>query len=219
MLVSTLELPTGRAPRVLCLGAHSDDVEIGCAALLRRLLDERPDSDVRWVVFAANGTREAETRAAARALGGERIDVTCERFADGLFPSQVPAIKARFEALKAFEPDLVLTHHGADAHQDHRTVSGLTGNTWRAHSVLEYEIPKYDGDLGNPSLFVPLTEAEARAKADLLVDCFASQRGRHWFDESTFLALMRLRGMQCAAPGGYAEAFHCPKQLLGFRAA
>ena len=215
MLLSALELPGDRAPRVLCLGAHCDDIEIGCAALLRRLLDARPDARVAWTVLASTPAREAETRAAARALGGDRIEVTCEGFDDGLFPARLESIKARFEALKAFEPDLILTHHGVDAHQDHRTVSELTTNTWRSHSILEYEIPKYDGDIANPSLFVALSEDEARAKARLIVEHFASQRPRHWFDESTFMALMRLRGVQCAAPGGHAEAYHAPKQLLG----
>ena len=216
MLESILALPPDRPPRVLCLGAHSDDIEIGAAATLARLLAARPDAEMRWTVFTASPERAAETRAAALALGEGRIRVECERFRDGSLPADLGPLKARFEALKAFEPDLVVTHHGRDAHQDHRAIAGLTASTWRSHSILEYEIPKYDGDLGNPAVFVPLSPEEAGAKPTLLLEHFASQRRRPWFDESTFMALMRLRGVQCAAPGGYAEAFHAPKQRLGF---
>lgn len=209
--------PAGRPLSILCLGAHSDDIEIGCAATVRRLLARHPGSSVRWIVFSADAVRAEEARAAARLVlaeaGEARVEVLDRP--DGLFPADQHAIKAVFERLKREgDPDLILTHRLADAHQDHRTLAEMTRNTFRDHAILEYEIPKYDGDTGNSSVFVPLTRAEAEAKAALLLDAFASQRGRRWFTPDTFLGLMRLRGVQCAAPEGFAEAFEAPKLRL-----
>lgn len=210
-------VPAGRPLRLLCLGAHADDIEIGCAATVGRLLARHPGSVVRWVVFSAGPDRAAEARAAAAAVlasaGEARIEI--RDHPDGLFPADLPAIKAAFEALKREgDPDLILTHRRADAHQDHRTLAETTWNTFRGHAVLEYEIPKYDGDTGTPGLFVPITREEAEAKVSLLLGSFPSQRHRRWFTPDTFLGLMRLRGVQCAAPDGFAEAFEAPKLRL-----
>jgi LmbE family N-acetylglucosaminyl deacetylase len=124
-------------------------------------------------------------------------------------------VKAVFEEeLKQISPDLIFTHNGKDAHQDHRLISELTWNTFRDHLILEYEIPKYDGDLGQPSVFVPLKAEVSQTKVRYIMDAFQSQRNKRWFEESTFLSLMRLRGMECNAPSGYAEGFYCRKLLL-----
>lgn len=202
--------------RVLALGCHSDDIEIGAGGLLLRLLQERPRLDVHWVVFSAHDERRGEARASADdLLGGlERLSVDLHGFRDGYFPYD-PSLKDVFEALKASEdPDLILTHFRDDLHQDHRHVCELTWNTWRDHLVLEYEIPKYDGDLGRPNVFVPIDESQARRKAEVLMEHFASQRDKHWFTPDLFLGLMRIRGMESRSPTGYAEAFHGRKAVL-----
>lgn len=206
------------SPRtILCLGAHSDDIEIGCGGAMLALTAARPDTVVHWVVFSASERRAAEARAAADrilARAGERR-VAIESFRDGFFPWDGPAIKERFEAIRrAVDPDLVFTHYRDDRHQDHRMISDLTWNTFRSHLVLEYEIPKYDGDMGRPNCYVPLGEAQRRDKVETLMECFASQHDHAWFTPETFNGLMRLRGMECAAPNGYAEAFHARKWVL-----
>lgn len=217
-----LELLPGRDPseglRVLCLGAHPDDIEIGCAGTLMRLAGRPGALDVRWRVFSGDGEREAEARESARRLldGAASLDVDVLGFRDGFFPDRWGEIKAAFEVLKdGPPPDLVLTHHGRDRHQDHRAVSELTWNTFRDHLILEYEVPKWDGDLGRPNVYVPLGRERARRKARHLVEAFPSQRGKAWFDEETFLGLSRLRGVECGADGGHAEAFHGRKAVLG----
>lgn len=207
----------GRAPlRVLCLGAHPDDIEIGCGGTLLRLLAERR-VEVRYVVFSANPERAEEARASAAALLAEAARATVEihAFQESYFPSVRSDIKDAFEALKRdVDPDLVFSHHRADLHQDHALLAALTWNTFRDHFILEYEIPKYEGDLGAPNVFVPLDEALARRKCDHLIGYFESQTRRSWFRASTFEALMRIRGVECNAGGGYAEAFHGRKILL-----
>lgn len=213
-------LDLGGAPRtILCLGAHSDDLEIGCAGTIMALLASRPGVDFHWVVFSGRDEREREARASAERMlapaGRAHVDV--ERFSDGYFPWEGASIKRYFEGLKrAVSPDLILTHYRGDRHQDHRTISELTWNTFRDHWILEYEVPKYDGDFGQPNTFVALTDQQRRAKVELLMDCFASQRSHGWFTPETFNAVMRLRGMECAAPTGYAEAFYGHKLRLGF---
>lgn len=207
---------------VLCLGAHSDDIEIGCGATLLALTAANPSMVVHWVVFSANERRALEARAAAGrilASAGER-HVVVESFRDGFFPWDAPAIKERFEALKTrIEPDLIFTHYREDRHQDHKTVSDLTWNTFRNHLILEYEVPKYDGDLGQPNCYMQLTRSQCEAKVDVLLECFSSQHDHAWFTRDTFTGLMRLRGVECAAPQGYAEAFHGRKITLGIGAA
>ena len=203
--------------RVLAVGAHSDDIEIGCGATLLALTRARPDLVVHWVVFSADARRAGEARAAAErvlAAAGER-HVLIESFRDGYFPWDGAAIKDYFEDLgRRLEPDLVFTHARDDRHQDHRTLSDLAWNTFRDNLVLEYEIPKYDGDLGRPNLYMPLTEAQRRSKVEILMECFESQRNHAWFTPATFNGLMRLRGIECGAPSGYAEAFHGRKVVL-----
>jgi LmbE family N-acetylglucosaminyl deacetylase len=207
-----------RPPRVLCLGAHADDIEIGCGGTVRRLAASLPGLALRWVVFSGDEQRAAEARASAAdflaGIAAQRVEL--HGFRDGFLPTQHAAVKEAFERLKAeFAPSLVLTHHLGDAHQDHRLIAELTHNTFRDHLVLEYEIPKHDGDFGNPNVFVELSEAEARWKAAALCRHFASQRRRGWFSEDVFLALMRLRGAFAPVPSGYAEGFYCRKVIVG----
>ncbi|MBV9377917.1 MAG: PIG-L family deacetylase [Alphaproteobacteria bacterium] len=203
---------------ILCLGAHSDDIEIGAGGTILTLLRRFPGSHVHWVVLSALAERAREARASANVFLGYAgaSDVRLLTFRDGFFPAQFEAIKEAFEMLKGVRPNLVLTHHRSDHHQDHRVVAELTWNTFRNHLILEYEIPKYDPDLGNPNLFVPITSEDAQAKVTALMSHFASQHGRTWFTPDTFLGLMRIRGVQAAAASGLAEAFYAPKlRLLG----
>ncbi|MEP6492887.1 MAG: PIG-L deacetylase family protein [bacterium] len=203
--------------RILCLGAHSDDIEIGCGATLFTMLSSGAPIDVQWIVFGAKGSREEEARrSAAIVLGGDaRHEVSVLGFSDSFFPSESAAIKREFEQLKArFDPDVIFTHRGDDRHQDHRVISELTWNTYRGHTILEYEIPKYDGDLGQPNVFVPVG-AEARTrKIDVLMEIFCTQRDKRWFSPETFDGLMRIRGIECASPTGYAEGFYARKITL-----
>jgi LmbE family N-acetylglucosaminyl deacetylase len=203
-----------RGLRVLCLGAHADDIEIGCGGTILRFAKERRLEAVTWVVFSGNAERAAEARRSAEAhlhaVGDAGVHV--HGFRDGYFPSEVAELKDAFEDLKrSGDFDLVLTHAGHDRHQDHRTVSELTWNTWRDHLVLEYEIPKYDGDLGRPNLYVTLDDDVRRTKVRLLLEHFPSQRDKAWFDEATFEGLMRLRGLEVNAPSRFAEAFYARK--------
>jgi LmbE family N-acetylglucosaminyl deacetylase len=211
-------LGDGRSPlAILCLGAHCDDVEIGCGGTILRLLAERPRSTVRWVALSSTPAREAETRAAAGELlaGAARAEVVVEKFRDGYLPTLLGEVKDFFEETKrSFAPDVILTHRREDRHQDHRVVAELTWNTFRRHVILEYEIPKYEGDLGAPNLFVPLSPEQARRKIDVLMRSFKSQAGHGWFRPETFEAVLRLRGIECNAPDGLAEAFHVAKLVI-----
>ncbi|MBZ5676612.1 MAG: PIG-L family deacetylase [Acidobacteriia bacterium] len=204
------------APQILCLGAHSDDIEIGCGGTILRLAEEYPGCVLHWVVFSANGVREAEAQRAATLFAADHLrGPLLKNFPDGFLPFVGADLKRVFEELKqTISPDLVFTHNRKDAHQDHRQLAELTWNTFRDHLILEYEIPKYDGDLGRPSLFVPLSTEVCQKKARYLMEAFQSQHGKRWFEEETFLSLMRLRGMECNAPSGYAEAFYCRKLVL-----
>ena len=202
---------------VLCLGAHSDDIEIGCGGTVLKLVAANPGLTVHWVVLSADDHRADEARASAeRFLGGAmNQEVEVASFRERYFP-HLPELKEFFDALGGrSQPDLVLTHHGGDAHQDHRAVAELTWNTFRDHLILEYEIPKYDGDLGRPNVFVQLDEDLARRKVRAVLEGFPSQAGHFWFTEETFLALLRLRGVEARSPGGYAEGFHARKLVLG----
>lgn len=204
-------------PLVLCVGAHCDDIEIGCGATLLRWAREYPTARFTWVVFGGTPLRERESRAAADCLFGGRADIDLRffDFRDSYFPSQFERIKGAFEQLKeTLAPDVILTHHLNDRHQDHRLIAELTWNTYRSQLILEYEIPKYEGDLGHPNVFVPVDAADLDHKIRCLAECFPSQRDHAWFTEETFRALARLRGIECVAPGGYAEAFHGRKLSL-----
>jgi LmbE family N-acetylglucosaminyl deacetylase len=203
--------------RVLCMGAHSDDIEIGCGATLLKLSGRRPRPEFRWVVWSAAGERDSEARkGAAKFLGRPAADeVRVHTFRDGFFPAEFAEIKESFEGLaREFQPDLVFTHARGDRHQDHRVVSDLTWNTFRSQLILEYEVPKWDGDLGRPNFYVPVSRATAARKARALLSVFGTQRSKDWFSEETFLGLMRLRGMECRASDGYAEAFYSRKITL-----
>ncbi len=203
----TLDLARGREQlRVLAIGAHSDDIEIGCGGTLLRLASEVQQLDLTWVVLSADGSRADEARAGAEAFGATTVEV--EAYEDAFF-KYGREVKEHFEGLKArVAPDLVLTHHGSDLHQDHRLVAELTWNTFRDHLILEYEIPKYDGDLGAPNVFVQLDEEVARRKLEALQRCFPSQAGKPWFTDDVFRGLLALRGMESRAPSGFAEAFY-----------
>ncbi len=201
---------------VLCLGAHADDIEIGCGGTLSELLKQQAGLDVWWVIFCAEKARAREARASARAfLKGARTQrVLVEDFRNGYFPFQGERIKDFFEKLKRkVQPDLVFTHYREDRHQDHRLVSDLTWNTFRDHFILEYEIPKYDGDLGIPNFYVRLSADVCRRKVKHLCAFFQTQSNKHWFSADTFLSLMRLRGIECASTTKYAEAFYCRKLI------
>jgi LmbE family N-acetylglucosaminyl deacetylase len=213
-----LGLPgSGSAPlRVLAFGCHADDIELGCGGTLLHLKHAVPGIEVRWVVFCAQGERAHEARASADDMldGVGRAEIVLHDFRDGYLPYIGTPVKESVEATKDFEPDVIFTHQRHDLHQDHRLLSELTWNTFRNHLVLEYEIPKYDGDLGAPNVFVPLGEETCRRKVDVLMRHFGSQRNKHWFTEELFLGLMRLRGMECGSASPYAEAFYGRKLVL-----
>ncbi len=216
-----LPLRLGEAPRggyeLLCLGAHSDDLELGCAGTLQRLLEETRVARITWVVLSGDAERAREARRAARRLLGRRpgVRLVQESFRDGFFPYLAVPLKEFFERLKReVKPQVVFTHYREDRHQDHRLVSELTYNTFRDHLVLEYEILKLDGDLGHPNVYVPLDPSAVRRKVAILESCFGTQRDRRWFSEDAFRGLMRLRGVEAGAPSGYAEAFHGRKLVL-----
>jgi LmbE family N-acetylglucosaminyl deacetylase len=199
---------------VLCLGAHSDDIEIGAGATLLNWLERGVRLRVHWCVLSGVGEREREARASAAEFlsGVAEANVEVMSFRDGFFPQHGEAIKSWFEELKnRVDVDIILTHRRDDAHQDHREVSRLTWNSFRDHCILEYEIPKWDGDMGQPNLYVPVPASTLKRKIDLLIRHFGSQRSKQWFDAETFLGLARLRGMECRAPERYAEAFFARK--------
>jgi LmbE family N-acetylglucosaminyl deacetylase len=202
----------------LCIGAHADDIEIGCGGAIAQWAKDYPRARFIWAVFSGDQIRVAETRAAARALLVEdaRVEFRQHEFRDAFFPGHYAEIKEAVGALRReFSPDVVLTHFERDRHQDHRLLAELTANAFRDHLVLEYEVPKYDGDLGNPNVYIPLSEPVARRKVESLLACFASQANHEWFTAETFFALMRLRGIECRAPSGFAEAFHSRKVVIG----
>jgi LmbE family N-acetylglucosaminyl deacetylase len=208
----------GQRLSVLCLGAHSDDIEIGAGATILQWQAAGVLLDVTWCVLSAVGPREVEARASAddflRGVDGGRIEV--HKFRDGFFPALSSDIKSWFEHIKdCIEPSVILTHRRDDAHQDHREVSRLTWNTFRDHLILEYEIPKWDGDFGQPNFYVPVGAPAMARKVELLMRHFGTQRSKHWFDEETFRGLARLRAMECRAPDRYAEAFFARKVSLG----
>jgi LmbE family N-acetylglucosaminyl deacetylase len=207
----------GEGLSVLCLGAHSDDIEIGAGATLLTLLARDVKLDVRWCVLsgAEERSREAKVSASQFLSGAAEAHVEVMQFRDSYFPEQGEAIKSWFEKLRAdTNPDLILTHHMNDAHQDHREVSRLTWNTFRDHCILEYEIPKWDGDMGQPNIYVPIAADILERKVALLLRHFGTQHSKPWFDPEIFRGLARLRGMECRAPERFAEAFFARKLML-----
>jgi LmbE family N-acetylglucosaminyl deacetylase len=217
MLGVTLKNQQDVALRILCLGAHSDDIEIGCGGTILRWIGEYPNLSITWIVFSGSEPRALEARASAEAFlhQANEKQIVVKNFREGYFPYIGAEVKDYFEQLKQeVTPDLIFTHYRHDLHQDHRLISELTWNTFRDHLILEYEIPKYDGDMGMPNCFVHLDETICRKKAQHILTHFRSQRERHWFTEDTFLSVIRLRGIESAAPGKYAEAFHARKLVL-----
>jgi LmbE family N-acetylglucosaminyl deacetylase len=206
-----------RPNRVLAIGAHPDDIEIGCTGTLLQLIQRQAVSEVIWVVLSGEAERADEARRSAEDLLADvpSSEVIVRGFPDGFFPYEGEHIKAFFEELKAdLSPDVVFTHQRADLHQDHRVSCELTWNTFRDHLILEYEVPKYDGDMSAPNAFVPLDEGITERKIEHLMDHFSSQRSKRWFREDLFSSLLRLRGMECNSPTAYAEAFFCRKAVL-----
>ena len=202
--------------KLLCLGAHSDDIEIGCGGTLLTLIEQNPQLEIMWVVFSAGGIRTKEATSSAKAFlrRARRSQILVKDFRTSFFPVEEEPIKEFIETLKPFQPDVVFTHYRDDRHQDHRVLSNLAWNTFRSHVILEYEIPKYDGDLGAPNFFVPVSRANCVRKSRLLLRHFKSQAGKHWFSEELFQALPRIRGMECDSPTQFAEAFYCRKLQL-----
>lgn len=203
--------------KILCLGAHSDDIEIGCGGTILRLLEKYKNAEVRWVVFGGNPIRNKEARQSANGFlkKAKCRDIRLKQFPDGFFPFRGEEIKKYFEQLKkGFSPQIIFTHYRDDRHQDHRMISDLTWNSFRDHLILEYEIPKYDGDLGAPNLFVELEEKVCRQKIKLIVESFKTQGDKPWFSEQTFFSMLTLRGMESRSPTRLAEAFYCRKVVL-----
>ena len=207
----------GRQLRLLFIGAHCDDIEIGCGGTVLELVRRHPDAEIHWVVLSSGKVREREARDAAKMMlrGARNTNVVIKDFRGSYFPSEAPAIKDFFEELKPINPDVVFAHYRDDLHQDHRVVGELVWNTFRNHMILEYEIPKYDGGLGSPSVFVPLSKASVKRKVDVLMKVFVTQHPKQWFTPDTFQGLMRLRGIESNAPSGFAEAFYSRKLTLG----
>jgi LmbE family N-acetylglucosaminyl deacetylase len=215
-MISLLSPSADPVTRILCLGAHCDDIEIGCGGTVLKLLEAKSGLHVDWVVFSSDEEREREARAGADAfLGSADSSIRIETFRQRFFPYVAAEVKDFFDELGASSrPDVVFTHFGDDRHQDHRLLSELAYNTFRDQLILEYEIPKWDGDLGRPSVYVQLEPEHVERKVESIWTAFESQRDKHWFSKETFLAIMRLRGIECKAPSGYAEAFYCRKLVL-----
>jgi LmbE family N-acetylglucosaminyl deacetylase len=214
MLGIRLSIDQERPFRVLFLGAHSDDIEIGCGGTILRLLQEYHEMEVCWVVFAAHGKRasEAEMGADLFLRNAKRKKVLIEGFRESFFPYEGAKIKEYFEKLKIdFTPELIFTHFRMDLHQDHRIINELTWNTFRDNLILEYEIIKYDGDLGNPNVFIHLDAEICHNKVQYLLESFETQSTRAWFSKDVFLSLLRLRGVESNSPYNYAEGFFCRK--------
>lgn len=219
MLKSSLGLGRQRGGplKMLCLGAHADDIEIGCGGTILKFVRSGGTLEVYWYVFGASGKRATEAVESANLFldGVKKKKIMVKNFRDGFFPYQGGKIKNLFEELKkSFNPDIIFTHYRDDLHQDHRVISRLTWNTFRDHFILEYEVPKYDGDLSSPNLFVPIDEATSAKKVELIMNVFRSQRQKHWFTEDTFLSILRLRAIETGSAGRYAEAFYSRKMLL-----
>jgi LmbE family N-acetylglucosaminyl deacetylase len=216
MIRLNFEADRNQRQTVLCIGAHADDIEIGCGGTLLRLKHLFPHLKFYWVVFTASGSRSQEAAKGAELFtDGCEKEVLLKSYRDGFLPYTGGEVKDVFEEMKSkIQPDLIFTHCAGDAHQDHRLLSELTWNTFRNHLILEYEIPKWDGDMGRPNVFVPLEEKFCQKKIECLFAAFVSQSSKKWFSRETFLGLMRIRGMESNAPSGYAEAFYARKIVV-----
>lgn len=217
MLTERLGLPTERGPRILVASAHADDAEIGAGGTIGRLVSERPDAVITWLVLAApDPRRAAEARASAERLlaAADRCVIDVRGLRDGFLPFLGAAPKDAVLDYAQTDPDLILGPRRDDAHQDHRLVAELVQQVFRRGTILEYEIPKWDGDLGTANLYVPLSAAGAAAKVEHISSAFPSQTHRDWFTEDTLRAILRLRGIECRAPDGTAEAFICRKLVV-----
>jgi LmbE family N-acetylglucosaminyl deacetylase len=217
MLKMSFGVPSDTNLKVLLLGAHSDDIEIGCGGTVLELIEKKPDVEITWVVLSAKGERKIEAQRSAQAFlkDVQQKQIILKDFKDGYFPFHGAAIKDFYEQLKGeLSPDIVFTHYRNDLHQDHRLICELTWNTFRKQMILEYEIPKYDGDLGSPNFYILLKESNCRQKVALLTDIFATQRGKNWFAGDLFYSMMRLRGMEARSPSKYAEAFYAHKVIV-----
>jgi LmbE family N-acetylglucosaminyl deacetylase len=217
MIGSSLNFSNDSSPTILCLGAHSDDIEIGCGGTILKLINAYPAANMTWIVFSAKDTRIKEAKASAISflVGAQERRIIVKDFRDGFFPYIGADIKQFFEGLKReVEPDLIFTHYRDDRHQDHRVISDLTWNTFRDHLILEYEIPKYDGDFGTPNFFTHLDKETSERKVEKLLTHFQTQANKHWFTAETFFAVLRLRGIESRAPESYAEAFYYRKIIL-----
>jgi len=208
----------GAPLKILCLGAHSDDIEIGCGGTILKFLSEYPNAETGWIVFGGDDTGRAAEAANSAGLflekAGQKV-IEIKKFRDGFFPYIGDTIKEYFETLKRkHEPDLIFTHYRHDLHQDHRLISELTYNTFRNHLILEYEIIKFDGDIGNPNVYIPLDGAICNRKMDIILTSFKSQKARDWFTRDTFSSIHRIRGVEARAEGGYSEGFYCRKMIL-----
>jgi LmbE family N-acetylglucosaminyl deacetylase len=204
-------------PKILCLGAHADDIEIGCGGTILKLLDDFPQSEFYWVVFSGDYERTKEAKQSANFFlsKSESKTISLNNFKESYFPFLASEIKDFFETLKQkFSPNLIFTHYKYDAHQDHQLLSNLTWNTFRNHLILEYEIPKYDGDLGKPNLFVHLPDAIVQNKVKYICDIFRSQKEKHWFSEDLFKSILRIRGIESNSSSKYAEGFYCRKIVV-----
>lgn len=202
--------------RILCLGAHCDDIEIGCGGTIIRLGREYKISNLKWLVFTSSDERGAEATKSAQYFVSpcKEKEIIIKKHRDGFLPYEAKNIKDLFEELKPFNPDIIFTHCRHDLHQDHRIVCELTWNTFRNHLIFEYEIPKYDGDLGSPNYFVTLEKEVAEKKVKTIMECFQSQTGKHWFDKETFFSMMRIRGIESASSTKYAEGFYVRKSVM-----
>jgi LmbE family N-acetylglucosaminyl deacetylase len=214
-----LKLPRGkgRPLRVLCLGAHSDDIEIGCGGTILRLLAEIGNLEVRWVVFGASGKRYGEAVSSAKKFlaRAKKINIVTRNFKESFYPYVGEQIKKFFEKIKNIaSPDIIFTHYAHDLHQDHRLISELTWNTYRDHLILEYEIIKFDGDLGIPNFYVHLDEGICQQKIQIIMDSFKSQRNKDWFTPDAFLSILRIRGIESKGHDRFAEAFYCRKVVI-----
>ncbi len=207
----------GSEMNILCIGAHPDDIEIGCGGTILKLMNDVGEAHLDWVVLSGDEKREKEARKSVGTFLDKKNlkKLEIKNFRESYFPYDGASIKDYFEELKGvMSPNIVFTHYRDDAHQDHRLVSDLTWNTFRDSLILEYEVPKYDGDLGIPNLFVHLDDVIVKKKVEHILDVFRTQTGKRWFTEDTFRSILRIRGMESNSPSRYAEAFHCRKIVL-----